>query len=146
MCYTLKVGFEIFGHHIAYYGIIIASALMIGVILCDFLCLNRSYDSNIPYVLALIIVPLAIIGARLYYIIFSDSLTISSNISVAPDTNTFKVVFSSIGTGVEIDEITPTKTPTTIEALLSSLAVAKTIIPEPIEAEISSINDFDIFL
>lgn len=78
MCYTLKVGFEIFGHHIAYYGIIIASALMIGVILCDFLCRKRNYDSNIPYVLALIIVPLAIIGARLYYIIFSDSLTIAN--------------------------------------------------------------------
>lgn len=71
------MGFEIFGLHIAYYGIIIASGLLIGIILCDFLCRKRNYDNNIPYVLVLFIVPLAILGARLYYIIFSDKLTMA---------------------------------------------------------------------
>ena len=50
---------------------------MLGILLCDFLCRKRGYDSNIPYVLVLIIVPLAILGARLYYIIFSDQLTMA---------------------------------------------------------------------
>lgn len=71
------MGFEIFGVHIAYYGIIIASGLLIGILLCDFLCRKRGYDNNIPYVLVLIMVPLAILGARLYYIVFSDQLTMA---------------------------------------------------------------------
>ncbi len=77
MCYNQNVGFQIFGLYITYYGVIIASALMIGVFLCDFLCRKRGYDSNIPYVLVLLIVPLAVLGARLYYIVFSDVLTIA---------------------------------------------------------------------
>ena len=77
MCYNSNVGFEIFGLHISYYGVIIATGLLIGVILCDFLCRKRGYDSNIPYVLVLFVVPLAILGARLYYIIFSDQLTLA---------------------------------------------------------------------
>lgn len=75
MCYNPNVGFEFFGLHISYYGIIIAVGLLIGIILCDFLCRKRSYDSNIPYTLVLFVVPLAILGARFYYIIFSDKLT-----------------------------------------------------------------------
>ena len=71
------MGFEIFGVHIAYYGLIIASGLLVGIILCDFLCRKRGYDTNIPYVLVLFVVPLAILGARFYYIVFSDQLTMS---------------------------------------------------------------------
>ena len=71
------MGFEIFGIHIAYYGIIIASGLLIGILLCDFLCRKRNYDNNIPYILVLFIVPLAILGARLYYIVFSNQLTMA---------------------------------------------------------------------
>ena len=77
MCYNQNVGFEIFGLFISFYGIIISSGLLIGIVLCDFLCRKRGYDSNLPYVLVLCVVPLAILGARLYYIIFSDQLTIA---------------------------------------------------------------------
>ncbi|MCM1403922.1 MAG: prolipoprotein diacylglyceryl transferase [Prevotella sp.] len=71
------MGFEIFGCHIAYYGVIIASGLLIGIILCDFLCRKKGYNSNLPYILVLLLVPLAIFGARLYYILFSDQLTMA---------------------------------------------------------------------
>lgn len=71
------MGFEIFGLYISYYGLIISTGLMIGIFLCDFLCRKRGYDSNIPYVLVLFVVPLAILGARLYYIIFSEQLKIT---------------------------------------------------------------------
>ena len=77
MWYNKIVGFEIFGLHVAYYGVIIASGLFIGIILCDVLCRKRGYDNNIPYVLVLFLVPLAILGARLYYIVFSDKLTLA---------------------------------------------------------------------
>ena len=71
------MGFEVFGIHIAYYGVIIACGLLIGIILCDFLCRKRGYDNNIPYVLVILLVPLSILGARFYYIIFSDQLTMA---------------------------------------------------------------------
>lgn len=77
MWYNYFVGFEVFGIHIAYYGVIIAIGLLIGILLCDFLCRKRGYDSNIPYVLVILLVPLAILGARLYYIVFSDQLTLA---------------------------------------------------------------------
>ena len=77
MWYNKFVGFEVFGVHIAYYGVIIATGLLIGIFLCDFLCRKRGYDNNIPYVIVLLIVPLAILGARLYYIVFSDKLTMA---------------------------------------------------------------------
>ena len=71
------MGFYLGNLWIGYYGIMIASALLIGLILCDVLCRKKGFDNNIPYVLVLIIVPLAILGARLYYIIFSDQLTLA---------------------------------------------------------------------
>jgi len=77
MCYNSNVGFQIFGLHIAYYGIIISFGLLIGIILCDLLCRKRGYDSNIPYTLVLFLVPLAVLGARFYYIIFSDQLSLA---------------------------------------------------------------------
>ena len=77
MWYNKIVGFEIFGLHVAYYGVIIATGLLIGIFLCDFLCRKRGYDNNIPYVLVLLLVPLAILGARLYYIVFSSQLTVA---------------------------------------------------------------------
>lgn len=77
MCYNLIVGFKLFGLNIAYYGVIIASGLLIGILLCEYLCYKKNYDSNIPYVLSLILIPLAILGARLYYIIFSDKLLLA---------------------------------------------------------------------
>lgn len=77
MCYNQNVGFEVFGLHISYYGLIIATGLMIGIFICEFLCRKRGYDNNIPYILVLFIIPLAILGARLYYIIFSEQLTLA---------------------------------------------------------------------
>ena len=71
------MGFEIFGLHISYYGLIISTGLLIGIFICDFLCRKRGYDSNIPYVLVLFVIPLAILGARFYYIVFSDQLTLA---------------------------------------------------------------------
>lgn len=77
MWYTGKMGFEVFGLWISFYGITIASAILLAIILCDIFCRKKNLDNNIPYVLVLIIVPLAVLGARLYYIIFSDQLTLA---------------------------------------------------------------------
>ena len=77
MLYNKIVGFRVFGWWISYYGLIIASGILLCLLLCDFICRKKKFDSNIPYVLVLIVIPLAILGARLYYIIFSDKLTLA---------------------------------------------------------------------
>ena len=77
MIYNVNVGFKVFGIFISYYGVIIAVALVIGVLICTFMCKYKKFDTSIPCTLLICIFPLAILSARLYYIIFSDKLTIA---------------------------------------------------------------------
>ena len=66
-------GFTIFGMEIKLYGILIASAMLIGVFLAQYLAKKRGLNPDDIIILALMIIPFAILGARLYYCIFSDS-------------------------------------------------------------------------
>lgn len=59
----------IFGYEIKFYGIIIACGFLVALLLCKKFCKINEMDSNIPYDLILIVFPLAIIGARLYYVL-----------------------------------------------------------------------------
>jgi phosphatidylglycerol:prolipoprotein diacylglycerol transferase len=71
------MGFTVFGFDIKYYGVIIAFGMLLAVILAMFFCKKRKYDSDIPFQIFLIVVPAAVIGARLYYITFYDGITIA---------------------------------------------------------------------
>lgn len=64
------VAFSIFGLPIRWYGILIASGMMLGIIIAQYSCKLRDvdYDSFINAVL--LALPLSIIGARLYYVLF----------------------------------------------------------------------------
>lgn len=65
--------FLLFGLRITYYGFIIAMAMALGVFVA---CKNakfRNLKSDDILILACYILPLAIIGARIYYVIFSDN-------------------------------------------------------------------------
>ena len=64
-------GFTIFGLNIKFYGLLIALAMLIGIIIAIKICKKRGFKSDDIYLLALYIIPLAIIGARLYFVIFS---------------------------------------------------------------------------
>ena len=68
----LKDGLYLFGTEIKFYGIIIASAMLIAIFMARKLCIKRGINPDEIYTLALCIIPLAIVGARLYYCIFSD--------------------------------------------------------------------------
>ena len=59
--------FTIFGYEIAWYGVIIAFGMLMGVICAVVICKTKKYDINMPVTLALYALPLAIIGARIYY-------------------------------------------------------------------------------
>lgn len=65
-----RVAFSIFGKDIYWYGIIMATALLCGVLLARKTAKRAGLDPDSIFDVALLAVPLAIIGARLYYVIF----------------------------------------------------------------------------
>ncbi len=65
-------GFSIFGIEIKFYGLIMAFSMLIGVLLACKLAKKRGVKSDDIYMLALIVLPCAIVGARLYYCFFYE--------------------------------------------------------------------------
>lgn len=63
-------GFYIFGLHIAWYGVIMASSMALAIILCVILAKRRGLTGNDFISPALWALPLAIIGARIMYVCF----------------------------------------------------------------------------
>lgn len=64
------VAFSIFGLDIRWYGILIASGMIIGILIAQYSCKYRDLDYDTFINTILIALPLGIIGARLYYVIF----------------------------------------------------------------------------
>ena len=73
MVNLLEVGvaFELFGLTIKWYGIIIATGVLVAVLVACYNNKLKNYDKDFPYEVLLWCFPLAIVGARIYYIIFS---------------------------------------------------------------------------
>lgn len=67
------VAFYLFGWPVRWYGILISGAFLAGVLVATYLAKERKVDSDTLWSLLLIVVPAAIIGARLYYVIFNWS-------------------------------------------------------------------------
>lgn len=66
-------GFTLFGLEIKFYGILMAAAFVIGLLIALRFCKLKGYNENLPYTLILIVFPCAIIGARLNYVLFTSS-------------------------------------------------------------------------
>ncbi len=64
-------GFTIFGLEIKFYGIIMASAMVLAYFIARRLAQKRGMNPDDILTLALIVLPLSILGARTYYVIFS---------------------------------------------------------------------------
>lgn len=62
-------GFTIFGFNIKFYGIIMAFAMLVGVILACKNAKHRGLTSDNIFTLALFILPFAVVGARLVYVL-----------------------------------------------------------------------------
>jgi len=85
MANLLEVGvaFEIFGFSVKWYGIIIATGVLVAVLVACHNAKIKNYAKDFPYEILLWCFPLAIIGARLYYIIFSgESYTFAEAIAI----------------------------------------------------------------
>ena len=65
------VAFTIFGADIRWYGILIAAAFMLGIIISSKRASKFGIKSDAVLDLALFLMPISIIGARAYYVIFS---------------------------------------------------------------------------
>lgn len=66
-----SVAFSIFGIDIMWYGILIASGVLIGALLALRECRKIGFKEDIFIDFLIIMIPSAIVGARLYYVIFS---------------------------------------------------------------------------
>lgn len=62
---------SVFGFEIAYYGMIIGLAVVAGILMASHLAKKSGQDPDVYYDLAIYAVIISVIGARLYYVIFS---------------------------------------------------------------------------
>ena len=67
----LNPGFSFFGlFDIKWYGVIMACAMIIGIFVAIWVCKVKGYNTDIVFWLAICVLPLAVIGARLYWVAF----------------------------------------------------------------------------
>lgn len=65
-----SVAFSLFGIDIMWYGIIICSGTLLALLLSSYTCKVKGIDYDDVLTIFLITFPIAIVGARLYYVIF----------------------------------------------------------------------------
>ena len=70
MDFLMKNYFSIFGFHVYYYAIMIVTGMLVGSFLTALLLKRRGYQPDNILDMMIVILPLAIIGARIYYVIF----------------------------------------------------------------------------
>lgn len=64
------IAFYIFGISIKWYGILIAAGMGLGIILASYNCIYRQINFDSLLDVVLIFLPIGVIGARLYYVVF----------------------------------------------------------------------------
>ena len=74
-----RVAFSVFGHNIYWYGIIIACGFLLAVIYGLWRSPRFSMDPDVIVDAIFVVVPSAIVGARLYYVIFNPSVCFDGN-------------------------------------------------------------------
>ena len=74
-----RVAFSVFGHNIYWYGIIIAAGFLLAVIYGLWRAPRFSMDPDVIVDAIFVVVPSAIIGARLYYVLFNPAVCLDAN-------------------------------------------------------------------
>lgn len=72
-----RIAFTIFGVDVYWYGVIMAAAILACVLVAMLLCHFKKINTSYPLEIFLAIVPLGILSARLFSVIFEDGLTIA---------------------------------------------------------------------
>lgn len=63
-------GFNIFGYHVAYYGVVIGIGMLVGWLIAEWMARRTGQNTELYLDFALIAIISAIIGARAYYVAF----------------------------------------------------------------------------
>jgi len=69
---NLRSYFTIFGFNIYFYGILVAAGILVAFIIACILWKKKGYRENDPYLVLLIAMPVAFLGARIMYVAFHD--------------------------------------------------------------------------
>ncbi len=72
-----RVAFTIFGKDIYWYGVIITLAIILDLLILIRMCKKQHLDDETPYDLVLYLIPLGIIGARLFSVLFDPGQSIT---------------------------------------------------------------------
>ena len=72
-----RVAFSIAGYDIYWYGLIICFAIIVAVVVATVQCKSKGYNTEMPLNIALVILPTGILSARLFSVLFEESLTMS---------------------------------------------------------------------
>lgn len=64
------IAFSLFGLDVRWYGILISSGMLFGIIIAKYTCKFREVDYDNLLNTILLALPLSILGARLYYVLF----------------------------------------------------------------------------
>ena len=64
------VAFKVLGYDIRWYGVLIASGMVLGILVANYSCKAKNVDYDTFINTILVSLPIGIIGARLYYVLF----------------------------------------------------------------------------
>jgi phosphatidylglycerol---prolipoprotein diacylglyceryl transferase len=68
---NIPTGIDVFGFHIAFYGIIIGTGMLLGWLIAEWMAKRTGQSTEFYLDFALIAITVSVIGARLYYVIFA---------------------------------------------------------------------------
>ena len=71
-----RVAFSIFGIEVYWYGVFITAGILAAFIISFVLCKKKNLNQDLPYYMLIAVVPLGILCARLFSVIFESDLTI----------------------------------------------------------------------
>jgi phosphatidylglycerol:prolipoprotein diacylglycerol transferase len=68
---NVPTGFDVFGYHIALYGVVIGIGMLAGWLIAEWIAKRTGQNTEFYLDFALVAIVLSVIGARIYYVIFS---------------------------------------------------------------------------
>ena len=71
-----RVAFSLFGIEVYWYGVFITLGILSAFIVAFFLCKKKGLNQDTPYYILLAVVPIGILSARLFSVIFEDGLSL----------------------------------------------------------------------
>lgn len=72
-----SVAFSIGGTDIYWYGIIMCASILLSMLIATSFCKAKNYDPEMPINIALVVVPIGILAARFFSVLFEEGLTMS---------------------------------------------------------------------